>query len=150
MRITIFILAIFILTSCGIDCVDKKTGLHKSSQTLKDSKKNGVFNFEIFSETTSLLLDSGLIFKVNNAWVENSWSYECINNEVIVQKGSILQFVIDASYEGDALNHDYWLMNKPLGSVLDYGYSGEDTIRLTLRNSQSIVDTLTFVKQVSR
>ena len=150
MRITIFIFTLSIITSCGIDCIDKKTGLHKSSQTLKDSKKNGVFNFEMLSETGSLALDSGIIFKINSAWVENSWSYECINNEAIVQKDSMFQFVIDASYDGDVLNHDYWLMNKKLGSVLDYGYSGEDTIRLTLRNGKSIIDTLSFVKQVSR
>lgn len=150
MRITIFIFIIFLLTSCGIDCIDKKTGLHKSSQTLKESRNNGVFVFEMHPETPSLTLDRGLVFKVNNAWIVNSWSYECIDNEAIVQKDSLFQFVIDASYEGDAINHDYWLMNIPLGAVLNYSYLGEDTIRLTLSKGKTVRDTLMFVKKFDR
>ena len=145
-----FIATLLTLTSCALECIDKKTGMHKSSQTLELSKKNKVFNFEMLSDKTLFPLESGFVFKIKNAWVENSWRYECVDNKAVIQKDSLFQFVIDADYEGDAINSDYWLMNNHLGSVLYYNYAKEDTIRLTLRNKSTIIDTLIFVKKVRR
>ena len=150
MRTSLFIATLLTLTSCGPDCIDKKTGLHKSSQTLKDSKENKVFNFEMLSDQSRFHLDKGKVFKIKNAWIENSWTYECIDNNAVIHKENSFQLVIDAEYEGNFIDSEYWLMNKGLGSVLDYRYLGQDTIRLTLTKNKSIIDTLTFVRKVSR
>jgi hypothetical protein len=141
----------FILTSCGLDCVDKKTGLHKSSQTLNEAQAKNLFQFELAPDKSILHLDSGLMLKIKNAWVENNWKYECINNKAEIVKDTSFQFVVDADYEGDAINSNYWLGNNHLGAVLDYSYSGQDTVTLSLSKDKSIVDTITFVRrQVSR
>jgi hypothetical protein len=100
-------------------------------------------------------LDSGLVFNIKNAWVENSWKYECIDNKAEVVKDSSYQFVIDAAYMGKTINSDYWLGNNHLGAVLSFSYSGRDTINMTLykdtsytltQNKQTI-ETITFVKR---
>jgi hypothetical protein len=164
MRNSLFILAFFlttllILTSCGLDCVDKKTGMHKSSQTLKEAQTKDLYKFEFITDKSTLQLDSGLVFNIKNAWVENSWRYECIDNKAEVVKDSSYQFVIDADYKGDAINSNYWLGNNHLGAVLSFGYSGQDTFILTLckdtlntlTQNKLTTDTITFVRrQVSR
>src|SRR5688572_15244072 len=98
---------ILAVSSCGLDCVDKKTGMHKSSQTLKESQTNELFRFEFIADKSSFLLDTGLVFNIKNAWVENSWMYECIDNKAEVVKDSSYQFVIDAEYKGDPLNSKF-------------------------------------------
>ena len=104
----------------------------------------------------SFRLDSGLIFTIKNAWVENDWSYECVNNKAVIQKDSLFQFVIEAEYEGNAYNTDYWLMlmdnsvGNKLGAVLDFNYLGEDTFKLAFTKNNTIIDTILFVKQVGR
>ena len=147
------------ITSCGLDCVDKKTGMHKSSRTLKEAQANDLFQFEFTADKSLLHLDSGLVFNIKNAWVEYSWKYECINNKAVIVKDSTYQFVVDATYQGDATFSKYWLENNHLGAILDYNYSGQDTIRLslykdtsyTLTKNKTITDIVTFVRRkVSR
>lgn len=154
-----FFLTLTCLTSCGLDCIDKKTGLHKSSQKLNESKAKKLFKFEFITEKQTFQLDSGIVFNIKNAWVENSWKYECIDNKAEVVKDSSYQFVIDEDYEGEAIYSDYWLENSHLGAVLDFNYTGSDTISLnlykdtsyTLTQNKQLVDKITFVKrQVSR
>lgn len=156
---TFFITTLLTLTGCGLDCVDKKTGMHHSSQTIEEAKAKGLLKFEFVADKQTFQLDSGLVFNIKNAWVENSWKYECIDNNAEVVKDSSYQFVIDAAYTGKAINSDYWLGNNHLGAVLSFSYSGRDTFNMTLykdtsytltQNKQTI-ETITFVKrQVSR
>jgi hypothetical protein len=156
MQKVLFILAVsfvtnLILTSCGLDCVDKKTGLYKSSQTLNEAQTQNLFQFEFAPNKSIIHLDSGLALKIKNAWTENNWKYECINNAAEIVKDTSLQFVVDADYDGDAINSNYWLGNNHLGTVLDYSYFGQDTVTLSLSKDKRIVDTITFVRQqVSR
>lgn len=133
--------------------------MHKSSQTLKEAKTKNLYKFEFITDKSILQLDSGLVFTIKNAWVENNWRYECIDNKAEVVKDSSYQFVIDADYKGDVINSNYWLGNNHLGSLLSFGYSGQDTIILTLYKDTSYtltqkklkIDTITFVRQqVSR
>ena len=133
--------------------------MHKSSQTLKEAQKKELYKFEFVADNPTFQLDSGLVIDIKNAWVENSWKYECIDNKAEVVKDSSYQFVIDADYRGEAINSDYWLGNNHLGAVLSFGYSGQDTFILglykdtsyTLTQNKQAIDTITFVKrQVSR
>src|ERR1022692_2823916 len=83
------------LSSCGLDCVDNKTGEHKSSQTIKESIDKCVFQFEMYCNKNNFQLDNGRFFKIKNAWVENGWKYDCVNNTAVLKKDTFLQFVID-------------------------------------------------------
>ena len=133
--------------------------MHKSSQTLEEAKQNEVYRFEFAADKSDFKLDSGLAFNIKNAWVENDWKYECINNKAVVVKDSSYQVVIDAYYEGEAFESNYWLGNSHLGAVLRFNYSGQDTFTLPLYKDTSYastrnkvtIDTITFVRrQVSR
>jgi hypothetical protein len=149
---------LIIFTSCGLDCVEKKTGMHKSSRTLKEAKEKGVFKYEFGAEKSTVQLDSGLVLIIKNVWVENSWKYECVDNKAEVVKDSLYQLAVDADYKGEAIYSNYWLGNNHLGAVLEFDYSAQDTIELPLfkdtsaalsKNSQTI-DTITFVKRQVR
>lgn len=155
LKVMFYILTVLTLTSCGVDCVDKKTGLYKSSRTLKESRAKDLFRFEVDANKSTFQLDSGLVFNIKNAWIENDWRYECIDNQAIIIKDNSYQFVIDADYVGDAINSDYWLGNNKLGAVLRFHYSGQDTFNVTLYKDTSItlaqrkqtIDTIIFIKR---
>ena len=121
----------------------------KSSQTIIEAQENGLFISEFTADKTTFQLDSGLVFTIKNAWVENTWRYECINNNAELVKDSSYQLVIDAEY----------VENNHLGAILRFGYLGQDTLLLnlhkdtsyTLAQSKELIDAITFTKrQVSR
>lgn len=150
-----FYLMLSFLVGCGLDCVDKKTGMPKSSQTLQQAQANDLFQFEFVPDQSTFHLDSGLVFTIKNAWVENSWRYECINGWAKIVKDSSFQFVIDAEYQGSPRFSNYWLGNSHLGAQLCYGYSGQDIIvanlckdtSYTLTSNKQLEATLIFVKK---
>lgn len=150
--ITLILLTLY---SCGLDCIEKKKGMHKASQTIEQSKEIGVYSFEMQTNKSTFSLDSGLTFKINSAWVENGWSYECVDNNAVVKKDSFNQLVIDAKYNIETINTDYSLMEYNLsegchlGSRLDFGYSGQDTLTLLLTKDKTIIDTLNFIKKIN-
>jgi hypothetical protein len=157
--VTLFLTTLLGLSNCGLDCIDKKTGMHKSSETIKEAQEKEVYKFEFIADKQTFQLDSGLVFNIKNAWVENSWKYECIDNKAEVVKDSLYQFVIDADYKGEAIHADYWLGHSHLGSILSFGYSGKDTFTVvlykdtsyTLTQNKLTIDTISFIKrQVTR
>ncbi len=141
MRVLILLpIFLIIFSSCGHDCIDNKTGMSKASRTIQESKEINVFQFEMVTTKNLILLDSGRLFKIKNAWVENRWSYECLNNRAVVKKDSNFQMVIDGkiNYEGD--EYYYWLMEgnsgSELRSILSFKYSGQDTLKLSIVKSK--------------
>ena len=114
---------------------------------MQKAQTNNLFQFELAPDKSIFHLDSGLVLKIKSVWVENNWKYECINNKAEIIKDSSFQLVVDAEYDGDAINSGYWLGNNHLGAVLDYNYSGQDTVTLSLSKDKSIVDTITFVRR---
>jgi len=145
------------ISSCGLDCLDKKTGMHKSSQTIDESKENKVFKFEMFTKKKEFELSPTKRFRINTAWVEDGWLYDCINNRAVLKKDEFKQLVIDGkySYQSDSLNYVLMEDNNRrgvfLGSMLAFQYDGRDTFLLTLQENSSgkIIDTLKFFKGVS-
>lgn len=142
-----------LLSGCGFNCIDAKTGIHRSSQTLKQSKENGVFQFQMQTNRKLLKIGSGRVLNIRSAWVENSWMYECINNKAVLKKDSSYQFVIDGVYKGkgvnDSLSYALWADKSNFGIVLGgqltFGYAGQDTFILTLvNNDKLVIDTLKF------
>lgn len=84
-----FILIIF-LASCGIDDT-KKSGMHKNSQSIEESKKNRVFNFELHIDNPIINLGNRKTDIIQEAWVENTWMYKGNGNIV---KDSTLQILM--------------------------------------------------------
>jgi hypothetical protein len=148
------VLLITALIGCGLDCIDKKTGESKSSQTMNESKDKSVFQFEMLCDKKDFKLDKERIFKIKNVWVENSWMYDCINNKAILKKDTSLQLIIDGEYSAIIDSADYVLMLKDnssgafLGGQLSFVYSRLDTFELTLMNykNKNVIDTLKFWK----
>ena len=124
-----------------MDCVDKKTGLPKSSTNIEESKQNDVFNFPLTSDTKTLVIDHERVLNIKSAWIENYWSYECVNNQAVLVKKKTQQFVIDYEYvapENDSIMLCLWKINEKsgscLGSTMRFSYNGEDTLKLALRD----------------
>lgn len=120
---------------------------------MSDSKRNGVYKFEMGSNKLKFRLDNGRVFTLKHAWVENAWSYECVGNKAILKKEPYLQFVIDGDYNGSANGLTYLLQSSEsfgnyLGGPLSFGYSGGDSVELLLRNeiTKAVIDTLSFEK----
>lgn len=156
MKILLLFMIAITATSCGLDCIDNKTGNPKFSETIEKSKENGVYQFEMISNKQLFHLDSGRVFKIKNAWVEKAWHYECVNNKAVLHKDSVLQFLIDAERTGNFLHSNYVILNKEntsgsyLDGILVFDYSGEDTLTLSLRNKDKIIEILKFGKNVCR
>lgn len=105
-------------------------------------------------------LEEGLSFEIKNAWVESSWSYECIDNKAVIKKDSFQQFVLEVVYNGDMKDSNYFLMQSDmsqgahLGAILVFSYAGQDTFNLILTkvvnsdyNQPTIIDSFVFVKK---
>lgn len=146
---SILLLTIVVLvSSCGFDCVTKKTGIHKSSMTIEESRENGVFLFQVFPSKKQISLDSNQYYTINEAWVEHSWRYECVDNKAVVRRDSNLQLVIESPHrKKDSLGYPYFfLMEQDLShgceiySRLCFSYKMQDSLYLVLRQDEDIVD----------
>lgn len=130
----------------------------QTSQTLQQAQENDLLQFEFAPNQSTFQLDSGLVFTIKNAWVENNWKYECVNGWGKMVKDSSFQFVVAAEYNRNAIYSDYWLGNSHLGGLIRYGYAGQDTIvanlykdtSYTLTEYKQIEATIVFVKQGKR
>lgn len=162
MRTAIIILAIFFLTSCGLKCVDKKTGLHQASSSIEDAKEKGVFQFELQPNKTTFPLDSGRRFEIENAWVEYSWTYQCVDNKAVVAKNDFMHIVIKPMTIPKSLTEKrYAIMEKGKGVYvrsrhLNFSYKGQDTVLLRLvkfktglDSNKTYFDKILLVKKVS-
>ena len=157
MKITRYLPTFIIILSfisCGIECVDKKAGLPKFSSNIEESKQNDVFNFQLTSDIKALVIDPERVLTIRNAWVENCWSYECVNNQAVLVKKKTQQFVIDYKYdapENDSISYCLWKIKEKkgncLGGIMEFNYNGEDTLKLVLReNNQRELEILKFWK----
>lgn len=148
------LICIVTLTSCNLDCVDKKTGMHKSSQTIEQSKEIGVYQFQMTTNRQFVKIDNDRKLTIQNAWVENSYLYDCVDNRAVLKKETQFQLVLDGKYvrpENDTLWYTLWAdksnFGVVLGGQLTFGYSGQDTLTMTIYNDQKKpIDTLKFWK----
>lgn len=151
-------LTVALLTGCGLECIDLKTGMHRSCHTLKDSKRKGVFSFEMKPDKVTFNLGSGKIFTIKDSWVEANWMYVCINNTAVVMPDTTKQLVVDGQVNFDSVLYSpYVLMEWDGGTgayigsgFKDFEYSGEEKFVLILTNhdTKEAIDTITFSKKV--
>ena len=79
-----FIIFIIFLSSCNWASLDtKKSGMHKNSQSVDESKKNGVFRCLINVNKSIVSIGNNKTDTIREIWVENMWMY--------TDKGSILK-----------------------------------------------------------
>ena len=133
------------ITSCGLECADKKTGMPQSSPTLKKAREKEVYSFELTASKSTFTLDNSLILNIQNAWVESKWKYECKDNKAVIVKDSSCQVVLDVDYIGDPAQSKYWLGNNLIGSSLRFNYSSEDTFTLALNKDTGLTTTKQLV-----
>jgi len=139
--------------ACGVQCADAKTGLLRSSPSMKASKEKGVFCFEMTPSQKKYNLTDSVMFKIKSVWVEYQWKTECVNNIPVLKKTNVLQMVISYDYEKDSLR--YLLMEdkvsgKYLGDELSFYYENQDTVCLMLvddKHNDSVLDSLLFFKK---
>jgi hypothetical protein len=90
----LFLLIPFLL-SCNLSDIDtKKTGLHKVSSTINQSKENGVFLHALQVDKASIRIGGNQLDTIQEAWMETSWRYETQDGKTIVQKDAFNQLAI--------------------------------------------------------
>lgn len=108
------------------------------SQTLKNSKENGVFEFEVIAYKSNLILDTGLRLEIKNAWVENLWSQQpqVFGTAPIVKVDSTYQLILNLNIirttQQGTNNFYYFMGNKPLDTFFHFYCHRIDTIRVPL------------------
>ncbi len=148
-----FILVILLFSSCAIDCIDKKTGNPKASQSLNQSKELGLLQAEMYSDTNVYQLDSTHAFIIKNAWIENSWTYECIDYDPVLKKGTTFQFVIDAERIGSRFDTlDCMLSNSSgytcaLTGRLCFPYKPGDSLSFNLIKYNQTIHRINFAQR---
>ena len=72
-RLIIFII---FLSSCNLASLDtKKSGIHKNSQSIEESKENGVFRFLLNVNKSTVTIEKNRTDTIRQIWVENMWMY---------------------------------------------------------------------------
>lgn len=155
-RYILIVLLLIILQSCALDCIDKKTGMSKSSISIDESKHNGVFLYELKPDKYQFH-DTGISFNIKNVWVEDAWGYECENYDAVIKKLGYKQVVVNVDYKKTDSIYNYSLMVEDfthcayIGSQLSFIYNEEDTFILLFTwmedfTNYRIIDTVYFVR----
>jgi hypothetical protein len=169
-KLSILSCATFLLLKCGGESNKKAPPTPEYSQTIADSKKNGVFQFEVAADKPSLVLNSELKFEIKEAWVENEWyTQNYVFGKQTMEKVDstyqlILKLSIDIINKGSSNGkYFYFIGNKHLDTFIYHNcqnyYSHRiDTIKVPLykeisdelpsRKDRRAFDTLTFVKRI--
>ena len=128
--------------------------MYRSSHTIEESKEKEVYQFQMFTNRQFVKVDNERKLVIKNAWIENSWLYDCIDNRAVLKKQIQYQMVIDAEYEqpeSDTVSYTLWAdknnFGVGLGGKLTFNYIEHDTLKLTLYNDEKKpIDTLIFWK----
>jgi hypothetical protein len=70
-----------VLSGCIPDCVQKGTPNERYSSSIEESKREGVFQYQLINSRDKISLDTNLYFEIKAAWVEYDWGVDCINNK---------------------------------------------------------------------
>ena len=87
-KILAIFFAILLLPGCDSEGNKMSPPASGHSETINDSKENGVFQFEVVADKSNLILDNGLKISIKEAWVENEWESQAY----VVGKRTIEKF----------------------------------------------------------
>ena len=157
-RYILIVSLLIILQSCVWDCIDKKTGMSKTSSSIDESKHNEVFLYELKPDKYQLH-DTRISFNIKNAWVEDGWSYECENNEAVIKKDSYKQVVVNVDFKKTDSINNYSFMKEDfstgagLGGQLRFTYNKEEPFILLFTwmkdfTNYRIIDTVYYVREL--
>lgn len=132
------------------------------SQSIDDSKKNGVFQFEVVADKPSVVLDSGLKFEIKEAWVENEWYMQnYVFGKPTMSKENADELIMKlniASDQQEPKQYYYFIGNKLLDTFIRYYCHRIDTIKapmykeitdeLPSKTNRKAFETITFVKRI--
>ena len=151
-----------LLVACSSESNKKGPPSPGYSQTMSESRENKVFEFELIRYKSNSILDNELSLDIEDAWVENRWTYQ---NQLIgqspIKKSDMHQLIINLNVKP--------VKDKPrtcfyfLGDVLlegrvyyHHGLKDLDTIRAPLyretssipkaKKDRTILDYITFVR----
>lgn len=133
-------------------CGDKIVGIPNRSSTLNESKTNGVFQFQMTPDRKTFILDSSWTFQIKDSWIENTWSYKCVNGKPIIDKKNSFQIVVEPNSKKSKVRFDYILSIEGSGGgtfvsskpPIEFRCQGEETIILLLKKlNKPLVDTTT-------
>ena len=147
----LLLLSLLFLTACDLDT--KKTGMHKCSQSIEESKSNGVFLYELTVNNPIIDIGNNKTDTIKQIWVEDMWQYERENGSTIIKKDSTQQVLIlfgqlsDRPSDSIYLKHNggYFGWNR----VLFSSYQGDSDIVFVVKKANSqetIIDTLVLTK----
>jgi hypothetical protein len=89
----LFIFSIY-LTACTLTGLDtKKTGLHKSSQSIEESKRNKVFHHRLQVDNPIINIGDNKTDTIKQIWVEDMWQY-VDDGTIKIKKDSTQQTLI--------------------------------------------------------
>ena len=109
MRLKYIIFTVF-LTSCNLASLDtKKSGVSKNSQSIEESKKNGVFQFQLKADKRSVSIANNLKDTIKEMWVENMWMY---SGDGSILKDSTEQILISLCISSRKYNAEMLLSRK--------------------------------------
>jgi len=147
-----FVLFLLLLTGCDID--SKKTGIYNHSQSIKESKQNGVFIQTLKVDNPIINIGNNNTDTIKEIWIEHWWKYERKIFKAVVKKDSSMQIAIlfgklsDNSYNGSILlenRNGYYSWN---GVLFDSFLGNADTIYVVRKTDteKKIVDTIIVAK----
>ena len=153
MKSIIIFVTLFVTTLANAQkCGDKIVGIHNRSTTAKESRTNGVFQFQMVADKKTFVLDSSWTFQINDSWVENTWTYKCVDSKPVVDKENSFQLVVEPNTKQSKQRFDYilsiegsrsstFLSSKP---PIEFKCQGGDSVVLLLKKfNKPLIDTTT-------
>lgn len=114
LKIQIYFSIIMLLVSgCIPDCIQKGPPNERYSSSIEESKKQGVFQYQVFISRNKIPLDSDLSFEIQEAWVESYWASDCINNKwsIIIDANS-KSLIVKSKYIGIRKTGIYYFLGR--------------------------------------
>ena len=157
----LFLLLSVFFWSCNLDI---KTGIPNYSNSIEQSKKNGVFVQILKVNKTIIKIGDGRTDTIKQIWIEDAWTYERKYFSIVVKKDSfpnILmrlghlsdQCINEFDYKNEILlkyNNQYfgWEGSRESGVFNSEYFDNKDTIFVVNKvgNKDTILDTLIITK----
>jgi len=127
--------------------------MHKCSQSIEESKSNGVFRYELDVDNPIINIGDNKTDTIKQIWVEDSWQYERENGSTVVKKDSTQQVLLLLSRLSQTLHDSIYLKHSGgyfgWNGVLFSSYKGAGDIVYVVKkinNHERIIDTLVLTK----
>jgi hypothetical protein len=102
-----------LVSGCIPDCVQKGPPAERYSSSIEESKKQGVYQYQVFISRNKIPLDTNLSLEIQEAWVESYWASDCINNKrSIIIDTNIKSLIVKSKYIGIRKTGIYYFLGR--------------------------------------